>query len=365
MDGATKTLLVPFETGALSLPEGDWAYLNARAHPDLTQAFAGASLVCEQPMRPDFLDLRRAGLTVVPSLADAPAGRFDGVMVLLGKHRRLNEVRVARAARLARLGAPVLVVGDKALGAASARKWSAGRIALDGSLAKHRALAFWFGADARPFGDVALPRTEPAPGLFAAPGMFSADRIDAGSALLADCIDETIAGDVADLGAGWGYLSAQVLRKGRPGSLALVEAHRPALDAAMGNLAALAGEVAVNGHWLDIACEPWPGPFDWVVTNPPFHAGRTGDPRLGQRFIAAAARALGPDGRLLVVANRHLPYERTLAGMFAVARQVAQGAGFKVIEAARPRAGAREPLYKAAASGRSSSGRDGGVSSAS
>lgn len=337
MDRAIKTLLVPFETGALPQPEGAWAFLNAEAHPDLARAFSTASLACEQPERPGFLDLRRAGKTVEPALADEPAGRFDGMIVLLGKHRRLNEAQIARASRLARTGAPVLVAGDKKLGAASARKWTAGRVALDGSLAKHHAIVFWFAANPDAFADVALVRTEPAPGLFAAPGMFSADQVDAGSKLLADCIDDRISGDVADFGAGWGYLAAQVLAKAKPRSLTLIEAYRPALDAALANLAPLAGDVPVRGHWLDIGSEPLPGPFDWIVMNPPFHAGRAGEPRLGQRFIGVAAAALAPGGRLLLVANRHLPYEKALADGFREVRPLAEADGFRVIEAAAAR----------------------------
>ncbi len=40
--------------------------------------------------------------------------------------------------------------------------------------------------------------------------MFSHDRIDAGSRLLAECLPETAKGVAADFGAGWGYLAAQL-----------------------------------------------------------------------------------------------------------------------------------------------------------
>jgi 16S rRNA (guanine1207-N2)-methyltransferase len=47
---------------------------------------------------------------------------------------------------------------------------------------------------------------------------------------------------------------------------------------------------------------------------------------------------LNAEGRLWLVANRHLPYEQSLAARFRQVRTVAQAEGFKVIEAIAPRA---------------------------
>jgi 16S rRNA (guanine1207-N2)-methyltransferase len=71
-----------------------------------------------------------------------------------------------------------------------------------------------------------------------------------------------------------------------------------------------------------------------IVSNPPFHQGRADLPELGRAFIASAADALVPDGRLFIVANRHLPYEAVLAARFRDVRTLATQEGFKVIEAA-------------------------------
>ena len=77
-----------------------------------------------------------------------------------------------------------------------------------------------------------------------------------------------------------------------------------------------------------------PEQYDFIVSNPPFHAQSRADrPDIGRRFIAAAAEALKPGGRLWLVANRHLPYEAVLDARFGKARIVTQRDGFKVIEA--------------------------------
>ena len=88
-------------------------------------------------------------------------------------------------------------------------------------------------------------------------------------------------------------------------------------------------------HWHDVTAG-LPARYDVIVANPPFHAqGRADRPDIGRAFIAAAADALDPCGRLWLVANRHLPYEAVLDARFAEVRTVAQAQGFKVIAATR------------------------------
>ena len=76
------------------------------------------------------------------------------------------------------------------------------------------------------------------------------------------------------------------------------------------------------------------GRYDAIVCNPPFHTHARADrPDIGRRFIAAAAQALQPAGRLWLVANRHLPYEQALGAGFDRVRIVTQQHGFKIVEA--------------------------------
>jgi 16S rRNA (guanine1207-N2)-methyltransferase len=69
------------------------------------------------------------------------------------------------------------------------------------------------------------------------------------------------------------------------------------------------------------------------VMNPPFHQKREAEPDIGQRMIRTAGAALKPGGRLLMVANRQLPYEKTLSEVFSSHSEIARDGMFKVLDA--------------------------------
>ena len=165
--------------------------------------------------------------------------------------------------------------------------------------------------------------------------MFSADGPDVGSALLAEHFNDRIFGRVADFGAGWGYLSNRLVAQcPRLETLELFEADWASLEAAKSNVPA-SGSVTTQFHWCDMTQEAPRTPFNWVVMNPPFHTSRAAEPELGNRFIEAAARCLPAGGRLLMVANTNLPYERTLQSLFKKVERLDQANGFKVLEAVK------------------------------
>ena len=148
------------------------------------------------------------------------------------------------------------------------------------------------------------------------PGMFSADGPDTGSRLLAEYFSDRIKGKIADLGAGWGYLSAELLKRSRHvTSIDLFEADYLSLEAAKKNVATQEA-CATSFNWCDVTTEFKKTPYDWVIMNPPFHTARAAEPELGKRFIQVAASTLPSGGRLLMVANQNLPYEETIKNLF-------------------------------------------------
>ena len=144
----------------------------------------------------------------------------------------------------------------------------------------------------------------------------------------------------ADVGAVCGFLAATDVEKGPKGtSIEVCEAEKRALVRAEENLSGLRGGKVMNGVWCE-GTKGVEGPYDFIVSNPPFHqTGKADRTDVGQGFITAAAAGLRPGGEFYMVANRHLPYEKTLSAAFADVAQLADEGGYKVIRAVKAKGG--------------------------
>lgn len=326
------TLMLPFCREDIAVPMGNerWCFLNAQPLPG-DAPVRREMLMCEQGFRPDFNRLSNTGYSVQPLLDGTDS--YTGALLLLDRSRRMNEQNFARGWNSVQNGGTVVCAGEKTAGIQRLKKWAAERVDISGSLSKHHAQVFWLRKTGQ---DMPLPGIAcDVDGYRIEAGMFSADKPDTASQFLVDHFDDRIRGCVADFGAGWGYLSGELLKRADDvASLALYEADYRSLEAAKYNLAEH-DEPPISFYWQDIPREFGEAQFNWVIMNPPFHTGRTADPELGKAFIGTAHRALMPGGKLLMVANTQLPYERGLKDSFRSFRQIAQQHGFKILEAVR------------------------------
>ncbi|WP_414649161.1 class I SAM-dependent methyltransferase [Dyella sp.] len=345
-DAALDALFVPFETGVLQLPaDGRVLFLRARDGFRLRE-MAQPGWECDQTFRPFADALQHSGLVLTDSASEE---RFPCVLLLPPRQRDEARALFARAIQHCAPGGVVLAAVPNAEGAKSAERDLEQLAGPLQQLSKHKCRVFWTSGAHAQVDETLLaawllldePQRNDA-GYMSRPGLFAWDRVDTASALLAAHLPADLAGRVADLGAGYGYLSSQLLAR-CPGVTAidLYEAEARALEPARLNLAQAqhdAGRtIEVALHWHDVA-QGVAGQYDAIVSNPPFHQGRADLPELGRAFIRTAADALLPHGRLWLVANRHLPYEATLAARFDRVRTVVTQEGFKVIEARGVRA---------------------------
>jgi 16S rRNA (guanine1207-N2)-methyltransferase len=337
MRDVLKTLFHPFESEALASPGKGTRALFLGAEPGfrLPDGFQ-AEFSMVQGFRPYVRGLEASGYAVGPA---AEGQDYDLGLVLCGRHRGENELRIAEAIARVSAGGMILVAGSKDDGIASLRKRIGELVEIDGQLPKHHGVVFWFTRPAD--GTAAVSALQEGNGarlvddrFHTAPGMFSADRIDAGSKLLIEHLPAKIGGAVADFCAGWGYLGAQLASQHpKISTLDLYEADFASLEAAMRNV--LPGTVTPRFFWHDLQAEEVRFRYDLIVMNPPFHQRRAAEPDIGQGMIRAAAAALKPGGRLHMVANRQLPYERTLGEAFSSHAEIVRNGLFKVLSARR------------------------------
>ncbi len=315
-------LRLALEKGGVGQQDSEtWNFINASPIPDLREDHK-RRMLCSQEHRSVYLALKDQGYRTVH-----PGDGFDpepgSVMFLLGRNRIWNRLDA---------GSRLIVAGNKKDGITSFRKWFSQYSQINDSLSKHHAVVFWADKSHKS----AIEEQElvkQAENYWIAEGMFSSSGPDIGSKLLVEHFDSRIKGKIADLGAGWGFLSAELLkRSAHVDRLELFEADHRSLDFAKRNLAGFNIDDDCF-HWCDVTTEFAKKPYDWVIMNPPFHSGRAAEPGLGQRFIEVAASTLPRGGRLLMVANRNLPYERTLSEKFRDVRAVRDAKGFKVLEA--------------------------------
>jgi 16S rRNA (guanine1207-N2)-methyltransferase len=317
---ATRALAHAFETGALA--EQRAFFLRAEDPPF-------KDIECEQSYRPTFLRLAQA-------TPRRESGAWPLGLVLMTKHKEENFANLARGWALLEPGGTLACAGANDDGAASLERHAAKAFGLGGTFSKFHSRVFWLSKTDRepPAYWRGLAGLQPVAdsSWLSRPGIFSWDRIDDGSALLARHLPDDLAGHVADFGCGWGYLAREALARSPALSrIDLIDAEHLALDAARANLK----DRRATFHWLDLATEAAPATYDAILCNPPFHTGRAATPALGQKVIEAAARALKSGGRFYMVANRGLPYEPLLKQHFATANTLADNNKFKVSQAVR------------------------------
>ena len=322
MNPALETLALALREHAIVQPA---LFLGAEPHPDLLRATGW------QPLKPLADICAAAGM----SMADEPQGKYATVLFLPGKSKEETLAGFARAHDFLAPGGILIAALANTSGAARFEKELFKAAPLLFSVSKHKCRAFavgntepWDTAILTAWRGLSEPRIIPNTIFTVVPGVFSADHIDPGSALLAEYLPASLRGEVADLGAGWGFLSHAALGK-CPGitRIDLFEADSRALACSRKNVTGPA-----EFHWHDVTAG-LPGKYDHILTNPPFHTGQARDIGLGHAFLTTAARSLKRGGSLHLVANRQLPYEAHLEFLGLRVRLLAETGGFKVITA--------------------------------
>lgn len=334
-----KTLFMGLEELApLSQADAPVAFLRAMYSHDLGDYAYAKQWRMEQGFAPYADTLREGGYVVSPERI-AEKDNFERVLFVATRFAEENLATLARGWQMLKVGGWLVVAQHNDLGAKrldglmkqlgerhALSKHHCRAVAVQKTAETPAVLAEWLNADAP-------QQVEGAP-LLAAPGTFSWRKVDAGSRLLMEALPKSLSGKGADICAGWGYLSWALLES-RPAiaHIALFEAEKRAIDLAEQNLAVHVAKCSFA--WVDATRPLAASNLDWAVMNPPAHDMLQSSPEATAAIFATAAKALKQGGKLYLVANRHLPYERTLETLFSSQATTHENNEFKVIEAVR------------------------------
>jgi len=167
------------------------------------------------------------------------------------------------------------------------------------------------------------------------PGVFSWRSLDEGTRLLLDHLKVRSDERVLDVGCGYGVVGMCAADHAREGEAVLVDIDSLACDCARENLVrnGISNAYVVLGDGVSAAGRH---DFTLIVSNPPFHSGQGVDLGATVRFISEARASLKARGRLVLVANQFLPYDRAMRDVFGHVETVARTRSYRVLTSSRP-----------------------------
>lgn len=161
------------------------------------------------------------------------------------------------------------------------------------------------------------------------PGVFSHGELDAGTQLLLESINDVPAGKVLDFACGAGVIGTYLAKLNDNIELSLSDINATALYCCEQTLKEnnVAGHIVPSHGLRDVK-----DTFSAIYTNPPFHTGIKTDHQITRDFLHAAVHQLKPGGKLVLVANRFLPYPDQMHDIFGNVVKLSENVKFSLYE---------------------------------
>lgn len=163
-------------------------------------------------------------------------------------------------------------------------------------------------------------------------GVFSRGEVDNGTRALLEALPEEMAGEILDLGCGWGVIGISVALKWPEARVTMADVNLRALELARKNAEKnRAGVTCAESDGM----EAFMGKaFDAVITNPPIRAGK----QVIYKMFADAAKCLKPGGALYLVIRKQQGAEsclKYLQTLYPRVEKLDRSGGFWVLKASK------------------------------
>jgi 16S rRNA (guanine1207-N2)-methyltransferase len=160
------------------------------------------------------------------------------------------------------------------------------------------------------------------------PGVFSWRGLDEGTRTLLEAVRFAAGERALDLGCGYGVIGLLAARAGC--ETLLTDDNLLAVGCAAAGIAA--NELSnAKARAADVFVGLEGETFDVIYSNPPFHQQFETTTTIASRLVQGAKAALRPGGRLVMVGNTHLAYEKLVAAHLRT-RVLFKDAHYTVIE---------------------------------
>lgn len=161
------------------------------------------------------------------------------------------------------------------------------------------------------------------------PGVFSHGEFDKGSELLLETLP-SLQGKTLDFGCGAGVIGSIMKYRNPDIQLDMCDISAFAIESSKETLKAnqLEGNVFASDVYSDVNA-----PYDFIISNPPFHAGLKTFYSATETLLEKAPQYLTATGQLLIVANSFLQYPPIIEAAFGQCDTLAKNTKFKIYSA--------------------------------
>lgn len=167
------------------------------------------------------------------------------------------------------------------------------------------------------------------------PGIFSWEAIDDGTTFLLDHLEIHPGSNVWDVGCGYGIIGLSAALAGA-GFVCMSDINLLSIifskkNVVLNKLSDKTTVFASDGLSIPQKINA-PQSFDLIVSNPAFHQGRSVDKSMADTLIIKAKERLKKDGKLLIVANRFLNYDKPMRNLYSQVSKIAENGKYHIIE---------------------------------